>query len=1293
MKKKKLIIFSSLALVLVLLLVSFYYLAVFRAESSLQKLVKNQSEGKINFKVRKVNLDIFNLRFDFQNPELRTIDSSNTVSGYHIKADRIFISVHSLASLFIGKQLIIDSVIIQAPHFDVIKYQQSVRRKISVTEEMNQVYLTLEKVLKILNLNYLHIGNARFRVFDRSKMDTRPLQISNINLTIDQFSNENSGGKNKFLHADRILLEIYNEDFIFPDGNHGIRFKKFWMGTRTRKIQLDSCYIYSQSKDISAGEFSIFIDSLRVYKLDFNALAERNAIKFDSAVCVNPDINFRLENKGDAKKHSFGSKTIVDKDSVDQKLKKILGNLDIGYIAVKNANVKIITAKNNKVNVFQSQSSNFSIAGLVVHSDDALPIEIGSIKLDLHNYTSYSPDSMYVIQFDDVVMQDEKIRLNNFRIVPTLWNRDKLKKEIKMQAFELDDIDWLAMLYENRLIAGHASLISPDVHLVLPKSGQKPEQEKQNPFKMLEKIQDKIHIGELFVENGRMKFEILHGPSFSINNCHIGINVNQLLAAGNKFRIINAFDTMSFAKGEFHNAGSHFTIEGGSFSKSNSTLFFKKIAESNSSRDQSVSIADLKFSGIAMDTTGSVSLSEISWRNANINYVAGNNEEDKTPKSGSGGGYKISIAKLSGGSANFRIKVKNIEASTTLTRISTGSIVLENGQKPRIKNLFIDGQLISLDQGQEIQGSFDNFRIADNQPSYLSNILLKLPFKGETANVFVPKLYFKADIQNCLAGNINADYFELSNPKISFSKHENVPKDTINKEKKEVKFPKININRITLDQPEFLNLPSSQSEKIQFNPGKTRLDLLGIQTEENVVRIDSLKLTAYDIAFKSGKLQLSPKVNAKLNLKASELLYKPKGIPGKNNWSFYVNSFDVKNYCLNALQGDSVKQSIVVNSLEVDNMAVNDSLSAHPHNWLNANTNFSVVNGNINLVNAKTRLEIYNLSLLKSANNLSFDSIVFSPVADRDSFMKTKDFQTTYIQLRTGKINVKDIDFERLLKDTVIASKKVILNDLRLSAYKDKRLPFRHGVEKPMLTNLLLNINPKIQFDSVLVRNGLIEYEEFNNKTQQYGKIRLSKVKGALAGIRTFDPSPDDSLRFNLYARLMDTADIRVKYKQSYADSLSGFNIKLIVNSLNLTALNPMLRPFASAELKSGNLDTIRMSAIGRKYIAYGVMKMYYSDLNAQYLSKGDSSTKNVVTKSVSFFANRIVHTKNRRGTGDVFAERDPEKGFVNYWVKIVVGGVLTNTGVRTDKKQLRKYRKALDNHAVPPIPDIPVDY
>jgi hypothetical protein len=139
--------------------------------------------------------------------------------------------------------------------------------------------------------------------------------------------------------------------------------------------------------------------------------------------------------------------------------------------------------------------------------------------------------------------------------------------------------------------------------------------------------------------------------------------------------------------------------------------------------------------------------------------------------------------------------------------------------------------------------------------------------------------------------------------------------------------------------------------------------------------------------------------------------------------------------------------------------------------------------------------------------------------------------------------------------------------------------------------------------------------------------------------------------------------------------------------------LNPLLEPFVSAEVKTGHLDTLRMSVIGRKYVAFGVMKMRYHGLNVQYLDKGNQVQQSLKAKTISFFANRIVHKNNRWGTGNVYAERDPEKGFVNFWVKILVGGVLTNTGVRTEKKQIKKYEKGLKLHDVPPIPDIPVDF
>lgn len=1297
MSRKKILFLSSIFLIVAAIAFILYFVTVFRAESLLAKMVKNQSNGTLLLKVKKVDLNIFQLRFEFYKTELRTVDSSNTVTGYHIEFDKITFKVHSLLTLFSDKPVIVDSIIVQSPLIEVIKYKRKgdPHRKISLPHEMSKVYKSLEKVLKVLNLNYLHVSNAKFRIYDRSGTEIKPLTVSHLNLTIDNVSKDPGTSGNKFLFADRILLEIYNEDITLPDGYHGIRFKRLWMGTRSQMIKLDSCYIYGKSSDSTEGEFSVFIDSLRIKKLDFNALANENKIRFDSALCINPTIYFKLQIKDKGKRPKFDFNRKVDSDSIDQKLKTMLGNLDIGYLAVKNASVNIITNKNDKTNIYNTKNSNFSFGGLVVSSDKSIPIALAFLDLKVSDYTGYSPDSMYVVKFDDVSVHKNKIRLNNFRINPTKSNPDRLKKEIKMQAFELDDIDWMTLLYENRIVAGQASLIKPEVHMVLPVAEKnKEEKAKANPFMLLDKIQNKVQIGKLFVEDGTVTIEVLKGPKISMKNCYLGINVDTMLAARDEFLLINALDTLSFAKGEFRNSRTQFSLAGGSYSKVKSSLYFRQITEGKTNRGQSISIKNVQLRDIEINSMSEISMAELSWGSAQVDIRMTPDEKKKPEQIKPLADYKFSIGAFRGGPTTLSIKNQDIEASTVLNKISAGEIVMESGVKPKIKGLVIEGQAINLNQKNAIQGSLSAFHIEDYKPSSLTNVMVTMPLNGEMASIFIPRLTFSADIYNSLNGKITADFIELSKPVISFTQNtgETVAEKT-SKQPAGKGLPLIQINRITINEPELVNLPASLSSEMQLNTGKLKLEILGINSDSKVLKVKNIHISTLQPAFRTEKFRLNPSEKEEIEMNGSLFEWQPASERSKSKWSFNLNSLKLSGLQMNTMQDDTIKQTISIKSLNLANLQVNDSSFNNPEEFISKNSRFQISNGNIKLENAKNTLEVYNLALTKATNSLVLDSILFSPVLDRDAYMKTQDCQATHIQLHSGKIIVNNIDFNRFLKDTVISLKKVTVNDVHMLAYKDKRLPFHHGIYKPMLTDLLLNIKPKIHVDSVILKNGLIEYEEFNDKTKQFGLIKLSNVKGAISGVRTFNPLPDDSLVFNIYARLIDTADLRLRYKQSYTDSLSGFNLKLIVNSLNLTALNPILRPFASAELKSGYLDTIRMSAIGRKYIAYGIMKMYYYDLNAQMLSKGDSSAKTFVTKSISFFANRIVHTKNRRGTGDVFAERDPEKGFVNFWVKIVIGGVLTNSGVRTDKKQQRKYKKALNNHDVPPIPDIPVDY
>ena len=208
---------------------------------------------------------------------------------------------------------------------------------------------------------------------------------------------------------------------------------------------------------------------------------------------------------------------------------------------------------------------------------------------------------------------------------------------------------------------------------------------------------------------------------------------------------------------------------------------------------------------------------------------------------------------------------------------------------------------------------------------------------------------------------------------------------------------------------------------------------------------------------------------------------------------------------------------------------------------------------------------------------------------DRESFMKTKTFQSPpYIQFKTGNILVNDINFNQLINDTVFAANKITLKNGYLSLYKDKRLPFQYGIEKPMLTQLIGQIKLKINVDTLLIRTTRIDYEELNDKTLLLGKVKLGDIRGNITGIKNFNFSQMIACDLRYPSKIMDAAKTKVKYAQSYTDSLLTFHLVVNVSPFDMTKLNPLLEPLVSARVNSGFLDTVSLSAIGRKYVAWG---------------------------------------------------------------------------------------------------------
>ena len=1292
MRRKKLVVSALVTFAIVFTAFMVYFVAINRAESLLQQLVESQSKGELIFNVEKVKLDIIHLRFNFKHPELRTRDTITSVTGYHIRANSVSFKAKSFIPFLIGKYIVVDSVIVQNPEIDVFKYRTEIKKKVSLPEEMSKVYQSLEIVLDVLKLNYLHINSARFIIFDYINPANKPVEVSRLNLTVNKVTSEKRIGDNRFLFADRILLEVFNQDIVFSDGFHGIKFKRFSLNTLNQTIKLDSCFIYGKQSNSSAGEYRSFVDTLRISKLDLNQLAKNDILKMDSALCINPEVTFIIPLKEKSKRKNVFSDDLIYKDSLDFIVKKMLGNLDIGYLTIKNARVKIVTKRGTESKVYSTSNSNFSIEKVLVNSDPKVPIQVGRFNLDVRNYEGYSPDSLYVVRFDNIQILNKKISLLNFRIGPTASNRELLSKEIRMEAFEFNNINWAILLYESRIVAGNVIMIKPELHFIIPgtKKSTTGAVNEKNPFRTLEKIRKKVQIDDILIKDGLISIEDLKGTNFSINQLNARLNVNQLLKSTNEFVLIDALDTLTFKNGEYKNESVQLLINEGSFSKAGNSLIIKQIIGENIDQSVLAKMDNVNLKGIQINSSEKFSVDRFTWAKADLSMNIEKHKNEKAFKNKPKSDFIITIGHFSGGPTLLSFHGSNIEASTIVNQISTGEIVFENDNKPKIAGLTIDGESFTLNQNQ-LKGSISGFNIDSHKISTLSNVIIRLPVNKDLVNIVVPKLVFSADLFESINGKITADFIELQKPVISFEPLPTVLKNaTIEKHDG---FPFMNIGRLTIDEPELLNLPRNLVAKMKINPGKSNWNLLGVHSEREMMKADSIHISFIQPYFRNDKISMVSTGKEAVSLTGSDFTFNQGGQASKSSWSVKMNTLKSSGILFNTLQNEAFNQTFSINSLNVENFFINNRYISDIKELIRNNDHFRVSNGNIAIENSKTRIKTFNLTLDKSTNSLIIDSISFRPLVDKEAFMEARQNQSDYMQLKTGLIKVKDLDFNQIFNDSIFHSTKLTINDLYFYGFKDKRLPFLHGIEKPMLSDLIKTIGPKVLLDSLLLKNAGIEYEEFNDKTNQYGTVKLSKIRGMVAGIKNYDFLPADSIKFNLYARFMDATDLKASYAQSYTDTLSGFQLKVIASPIYLRSLNPILKPFASALVRSGYMDTLRMSVVGQKHMAYGIMKIYYHNFKIQVLNKGIEENPTFKSRFISFFANRVVNNKNIEGSGEVYAERDPEKSFVNYWVKILIGGLFTNTGVRTDSKQEKKYYQSIKKYNIPPIQDIPVDY
>jgi len=1255
---------------LVLLLVGFHFWFKAHAKEMIEELVSSKSKGKIKLKIEKIHFNYFNRKIELKKAVFYNTDTLTGTTAYHFSVDKMQLRVKAILPIVFRNEIVIDSLNLLNPRIEVtrlreaIKSGKRVKKDVSIPEEMGKVYASIQDGLKILKVKRFQINDGTFTLNNKIDPGQLPLTVSNIHFYIE---NTDAGigsnaptGKNPFT---KLLFGRENKKLKFPDGRHRFSFIRFRINLKNKMVALDSCTIAATRSENSAAAFKVFFDALVLTNIDFDTLYKAEVIKADSVYCVNPtfDLDVEIGKKKGNKKPAPKLEDII---------KQLTGDLQLGYVVVSNAGFNIKTVKNNVPNTFTFSNNNFEMQGLHVDQEAAKPVTVKSFVMAIRNYENFIKDSSYSVKFDSVLFKDDRITLSNF-----LFNKldhGKILNTFSIPEFSLRGLSWDDLVFERNLKAEHAIMLNP--HISYTSSGRK----KKNIFQSLGAINEFMDLQQLDIVDGTIDLKLRNNLRVQLDNATLSVKSQSLLESKKLAGIKKSLTRLQFRNGIIHAGNLDMELHELVYTGESGQFGAGRILLKNKEKNLLVDLRDVTGNKMQVDEiSGNVYGEGVRWAKADISInLAGAGKKE--------GQSTVELKDVTGSNTSLKGHIGGKAVSTKLNNIFFTRLEKKPGSQLVLEGLAVSGQDLALnDNSMDLK--VKSYTMTDRKSSSFRGISYSSSGKSNHTVVAVPLLTLTPYIRQLLDGDISLDAVHMTNPVITIQQ----AKQNTAEIKGKSGLPDMNIGELFLNQPaiNYTRATDSGSVNWEWHGERTRSDFLkagNLHTHAGKTSLDDLSFYLTDFAWSGpgGKKFNSGEGKVTGQLKDIQLVQDDNQHLA---WSGTITQLGTRDFRLDSI--GKAKGTLVLNSGSVENLTISSSTITRLQQLASANRFFKLKKLSGHYADSGTTLDWANAGFDRNSNTFSLDSFSVTPALSRDSFLARQSFQKDYISLRSGAVSIGPLDIEQFIRDGTLNGGMAVIDHFVITDYKDKRLPFNSGIIKLMPVNSLKMIRQQLKIDTVLLTNATVEYTEFNEKTKKAGTIPVNRMTVRLLSVKNYDIKPGDSLQIQASGYLMDTAWIRLRVRESYTDSLGGFLMTLRMKPADIKVLNPVLIPLASLKIESGMLDTISLRAAGNEYLAAGEINMFYRDLKVRFLKDGDETRKTFQTRLMNFIANTfIIHSNNRSRTGNAFFIRDRSRSAINYLIKIGMSGISSSVGAKNNKKLIRRHQKELDQNQLPAI-------
>jgi hypothetical protein len=350
-----------------------------------------------------------------------------------------------------------------------------------------------------------------------------------------------------------------------------------------------------------------------------------------------------------------------------------------------------------------------------------------------------------------------------------------------------------------------------------------------------------------------------------------------------------------------------------------------------------------------------------------------------------------------------------------------------------------------------------------------------------------------------------------------------------------------------------------------------------------------------------------------------------------------------------------------------------------PQLLLEKDLSLSLTNYQVYTKDSMSKLKIGKIKYLD--NSIELDNVHFQPAMGRYEFLRKKGYQDNTIDAFVKKVKLEDIDFEEYFNNKILKAHVLRVDGLEMDVFRDKRIPMKEGIIKPMPQYLMANAPFDLDIDSVIVRDGLIRYQEFAPKAMLPGSIRFEDVDASIAPFVLRKNSEQFPLKSSILfatSQLMGDGDVTLKADMRFGAPYP-MDVEVELGEFDLTKLNSIISRGAFIGVVDGKVTDGKWNFKIDDDVARGKMNFRYEDLKLEFLDSLTLERGRGKLGFMTFLANTITKKSNprklfnKRVVSQVYFERDKSKFIFGGWWRATFSGLKGAVGLGQAKAPKRK--------------------